>query len=181
MLRARLERLIQIGRLTVVWPQGGLSTFGDPSGQGPDVAIRLKNNWTALKIAAHPYLNIGEAFVAGDLLMERGSVWDLLDLAGRNLALREEKPTGAFDRLARPLSVRRQQTNSPRISRRNVERHYDFSERLYRSFLDSDLQYSCGYFLVARGDPRRGAAGQEDAHRRKALHAAASTGGIGPI
>jgi cyclopropane-fatty-acyl-phospholipid synthase len=36
--------------------------------------------------------------------------------------------------------------NSQRSARRNVARHYDFSERLYRSFLDSDLQYSCAYF-----------------------------------
>jgi len=37
-------------------------------------------------------------------------------------------------------------TNGSARARRNVAHHYDLDRRLYTLFLDSDLQYSCGYF-----------------------------------
>ena len=33
-----------------------------------------------------------------------------------------------------------------RAARANVAHHYDLDERLYRTFLDGDMQYSCAYF-----------------------------------
>ena len=38
------------------------------------------------------------------------------------------------------------QNNSPMRARRNIKHHYDLDGRLYRLFLDSDMQYSCAYF-----------------------------------
>lgn len=39
-----------------------------------------------------------------------------------------------------------QSWNSVGTSVKNVERHYDLDEPLFRSFLDSDMHYSCAYF-----------------------------------
>lgn len=39
-----------------------------------------------------------------------------------------------------------QQFNPPERSKRNVASHYDLDSRLYRLFLDADMQYSCAYF-----------------------------------
>src|SRR5258708_13256180 len=36
--------------------------------------------------------------------------------------------------------------NNPIRSRANVSHHYDFAPAFYRSFLDTDLHYSCAYF-----------------------------------
>ena len=38
------------------------------------------------------------------------------------------------------------QRNTARRARRNAAHHYDLDGRLYRLFLDSDMQYSCAYF-----------------------------------
>ncbi|MCB1403403.1 MAG: class I SAM-dependent methyltransferase, partial [Rhodobacteraceae bacterium] len=35
---------------------------------------------------------------------------------------------------------------NPRRAERNVAHHYDLDGRLYRLFLDPDMQYSCAYF-----------------------------------
>ncbi|MFM9939385.1 MAG: class I SAM-dependent methyltransferase [Hyphomicrobiaceae bacterium] len=51
----------------------------------------------------------------------------------------------ALDRLR--FSTRRfRQRNFASRSRRNVAHHYDLDSRLYRLFLDQDMQYSCAYF-----------------------------------
>ncbi|MBW8880926.1 MAG: class I SAM-dependent methyltransferase [Asticcacaulis sp.] len=48
---------------------------------------------------------------------------------------------GVLKRMARFLPA-----HSLKASRSNVAHHYDLSERLYRLFLDEDMQYSCAYF-----------------------------------
>src|SRR6185436_15255707 len=47
--------------------------------------------------------------------------------------------------VARFITRRLRQINTPIRARRNVQRHYDLDGRLYSLFLDHDLQYSCGY------------------------------------
>jgi len=147
MLEGKLGRLIRIGRLTVVRSDGPRWQFGDlDAAPDLDVAIRLKSNWTIFKLLAHPYLYIGETFMSGELAMEKGAVSDLLDLIGRNANLRAEKRRVPIHHRALYILGWAQQINSPRSARGNIHRHYDFSERLYRAFLDPDLQYSCAYF-----------------------------------
>ena len=49
-----------------------------------------------------------------------------------------------------------------KAARANVAHHYDLDERLYRLFLDEDMQYSCAYFerpdmrSTRRSSPRSG-------------------------
>src|SRR6185503_10285955 len=52
--------------------------------------------------------------------------------------------------LVRQLGRRLQQYNPRARSQRNVAHHYDLDARLYSLFLDSDQQYSCGYFEEPR-------------------------------
>jgi cyclopropane-fatty-acyl-phospholipid synthase len=58
------------------------------------------------------------------------------------------------------------QFNPPSRSRANVAHHYDLDARLYSLFLDSDRQYSCGYFEAAN-------ATLDDAQLAKKRHLAA--------
>ncbi len=119
--------------------------------------------WAA-RIAAWPETAVGDAYVEGALTFERGDVYELLELAGRNTpARRRPRPPGAFTRWRHDVLATR---NARRRARANVARHYDLSNTFYRRFLDADLQYSCAYFV----EP---GLSLEDAQRAKQRHIAA--------
>ena len=143
MLHAFLQRLIQVGRLTVRLPDGKVEAYGD--GTGPDVAVAITGE-AARRIALNPKLAFGEAYMDGGLALERGDIWDIMDVVGRNQALRPPKRKGPAGRLLRDVRLRLQQFNDRNASRANVHHHYDLSYDLYRRFLDTDMQYSCAYF-----------------------------------
>jgi cyclopropane-fatty-acyl-phospholipid synthase len=84
-------------------------------------------------------------FVEGRLLVEQGTILDLLQLLLQDTH-------GEFDELPlhrlrkiRARMMRRAENNAAQ-SKRNVAHHYDLDGRLYSLFLDSDRQYSCAYF-----------------------------------
>ncbi|HEV7286355.1 MAG TPA: cyclopropane-fatty-acyl-phospholipid synthase family protein, partial [Kaistia sp.] len=85
-------------------------------------------------------------FVDGDLIVEQGTITQLLEL------LLSQDHTGAPPITAKMLAglrfvLRRlAQKNGRTRSRRNVAHHYDLSGKLYELFLDKDMQYSCAYF-----------------------------------
>lgn len=165
MLQGMLNALIHHGKLTVLGPGGVVAVAGSNShNESPDVIVRLKNRLAGYKIAMDPDRYLGETYMDGDLTLERGTIFDLLDLCFRNLRLYPEACRASGNRMR---GVRdRNWRISRRAARRNVAHHYDLSERLYRGFLDSDLQYSCGYF----GSPD---ASLESAQTAKKLHIAA--------
>jgi cyclopropane-fatty-acyl-phospholipid synthase len=137
-----LKRLFRTGSLEVRLPRGRVLELGE--GGEPAVIVRVTDNLTLARIMAAPSLGVGEAYMDGRLVLERGSIRDLLDLATRN---------GADARtMKRPGPLRRgwaslvREHNARHTARRNVSHHYDLSVELYRAFLDPDLQYSCAYF-----------------------------------
>jgi cyclopropane-fatty-acyl-phospholipid synthase len=110
------------------------------------VAVRLKGALTSLKLSLHPDLYFGELYVDGALIIERGTLWDLLELLGRNQLEQGSVPgNSAIGPLQAFLGWMRQGA-SRRAARRHVAHHYDLPHEHYRRFLDADLQYSCGYF-----------------------------------
>ncbi|HYC68228.1 cyclopropane-fatty-acyl-phospholipid synthase family protein [Brevundimonas sp.] len=136
-----LNRLIRVGSLSVVLPSGEILRAGDAD--APDaVRIRIGDYRTMWRLATYPGLALGEAYMDGGVTLERGTLWDLLDLAGRNLSLRPPPRRGRLARLWRRV----EQANDRAAARRNVAHHYDLSVDLYRRFLDADMQYSCAYF-----------------------------------
>ncbi|WP_298357046.1 cyclopropane-fatty-acyl-phospholipid synthase family protein [Rhodoblastus sp.] len=150
MLTRLLNRLIRVGRLTIIGPDGRVKHYGE-SGKhelSPEVTVRLGGWLTPLRLALRPELILGEAYMDGKLTIERGTLWDLLDLIGRNIQLQgAQLPVsgGWFGQ----LSGRFRGKNTPGAARRNASFHYDLSNDFYRSFLDPDLQYSCAYFRQA--------------------------------
>ncbi|MGI4800350.1 MAG: class I SAM-dependent methyltransferase [Janthinobacterium lividum] len=149
MLKRLLERLIRHGRLTVATPFGTV-TAGRPDPSQPsgllDVRLRIRKAGTVLKIATNPDLYFGEAYVDGDLVIERGSLYDVLELLGSNIAALGQDPNPKIGQWASKLAGAISQRNDPRKARANVAHHYDLSGELYRAFLDGDMQYSCAYF-----------------------------------
>jgi len=140
-LKSYLERIIRDGDLRVRLPSGETLRLGD--GLGVPVAVAITSRAWLARIAANPSMALGEAYMDGGLVMETGSIHDLVDLIGRNAKHRPLKRAGA---LSRWWLDRRLQANARAAARRNVAHHYDLSVDFYRRFLDPDLQYSCAYF-----------------------------------
>ncbi len=143
LLRVMIARLIGRGNLRLTTARGKMLTFGD--GTGPLIAARFMTLGAQLGVLLEPELKLGEAYMDGTFVMERGSIADLLDLVmphGPFRALRWFHPTEALRLIWRRLK----QLNLRGRAQRNVAHHYDLDERLYTLFLDSDRQYSCAYF-----------------------------------
>jgi cyclopropane-fatty-acyl-phospholipid synthase len=144
-----LKRFIVLGRLTIRWPDGQLSTYtGEP---GPEALLELRDNRTVRRIALNPSLAVGECYMDGSLVPVDGTIYDVLDLLVTNLTSETSSNpvVGLRHALAR-LTRRIAQFNPAGRARRNAAHHYDLNGRLYSLFLDRDRQYSCAYF--PRGD-----------------------------
>jgi cyclopropane-fatty-acyl-phospholipid synthase len=138
-----LRRLVRAGRLTIVWPQGRSSDYGDPAARPATVAIA--DATTVRRIALRPDLAFGEAYMDGALTPIGCTIYDVLEVLTRNLALMPPSALGRWRRRLR-RAVRNLPWNRERRARRNVAHHYDIDNRIYAMFLDQDLQYSCAYF-----------------------------------
>jgi len=147
LLQLALDRLIRAGNLRVTTATGSTFELGD--GTGAPVAIRFATRAVERGILIDPDLNFGEAYMDGDLVVEQGSIADVLSITmGQN---RTDRPP-AWMRpqwLIRYLARRWQQFNPRPQARRTVAHHYDLNDRLYALFLDADRQYSCAYFESA--------------------------------
>ena len=144
LLRHAFEPLVKTGRLEVTLPSGKALLFGD-DGQ-PRAGIRFTDQRAIFALLRDPDLNFGEMFMQERLLVEKGSVYDVLELLLRHA---QHAPVSATVRMLdawrmklRPLL----QNNLRSKSRTNVAHHYDLDDRLYQLFLDSERQYSCAYF-----------------------------------
>ena len=139
-----LDKLLKQGSLTLLMPGRAPQTFG-PGGE-PSVTVRLSDRKTALAIARNPRLAAGEAYMDGRLVIEDGSVLDLMRLiVGANpweSGGQGRKALGRGKSLFKALWRR----NPAKRARQNVAHNYDIGNDLYRLFLDDDLQYSCAYF-----------------------------------
>jgi cyclopropane-fatty-acyl-phospholipid synthase len=136
--------VFKTGNLTVVDSSGHSRRFGD--GDGPPVTMRFTDRGAELALMRNPMLEFGQLYMNGRLIIDEGSLYDLIDVAGRNIDAFESHPVwGAFQGLAR--YVRPLYTFNPaRRARANAEHHYSLSRTLYELFLDQDMQYSCAYF-----------------------------------
>jgi cyclopropane-fatty-acyl-phospholipid synthase len=150
-LNAILKRFITLGRLTVRWPDGHLTSYAGPPDSGPEAAIMLRDAATVRRLIANPALAVGEAYMDGGLVPDERGIYHTLDVLVTNLnANATGHPIGRLRSALRQLRRRIDQYNPARRAQRNVAHHYDLNGRLYSLFLDRDRQYSCAYF--PRGD-----------------------------
>ena len=137
--------LMSWGALHVIDARGNKHTFsGEP---GPEVTIRLHDKSLHYKLFWSPRLAVGEGYMDGGLTVENGGqIIDLIDVIGANLNRLEANQVIKLRNWLTPLVRPIQQHNPIGKSRKNVAHHYDLSDELFDLFLDSDRQYSCGYF-----------------------------------
>ena len=143
LLQILLGHYIKRGSLRLTTSRGTVMTFGD--GTGKPVAIRFATRATEWAILRNPELTFGEAYMDGSLIVEQGTIADVLEVVMRQQ--QDAPPRWArVQWLFRFLRRRLLQFNPRRRSRENVAHHYDLDGRLYSLFLDADRQYSCAYF-----------------------------------
>ncbi len=141
LLRGALAH-VRRGNLRVTSAKGAVMLFGD--GTGPPISVRFTSKAAQWRALLDPELRFGEAYMDGTFVVEEGSIVDFLALVAREEAAAPPwaEPLAVMRRLWRRLC----QLNWRTHSRSNVAHHYDLDHRLYSLFLDSDRQYSCGYF-----------------------------------
>jgi cyclopropane-fatty-acyl-phospholipid synthase len=142
LLRFVLDRYLRRGALTITTAAGRSFTVGD--GSGPAVAVRLTTPSATRRLIFDPELALGELFMDGELVMERGTIADLL-----SIVLSQPDMSPRWARLqwwVRYIFRHAQQFNPRRRARHNVAHHYDLDARLYSLCLEADKQYSCAYF-----------------------------------
>jgi len=142
LLRFFLNQFIRRGSVTFTTAAGASFTCGD--GTGRPVAVRFLTAEAERHLLLDPELALGEIYSDGVFVMEKGSIADLLEvvLGQPDMVPRWSKVRWWIRYLIRHW----QQFNPPARSKRNVASHYDLDGRLYRLFLDADMQYSCAYF-----------------------------------
>jgi cyclopropane-fatty-acyl-phospholipid synthase len=144
-LIARLiNQLLTKGSITLKEPGKQPRTYG--AGGGKHLTVRFTDRRVALDIARNPDLHFGEAYMDGRIVVEDGTILDLLELiTGANRW--EDKDIGSSAMAkARAKLLKLVRRNDLKRARRNVAHHYDLNDELYELFLDEDRQYSCAYF-----------------------------------
>jgi cyclopropane-fatty-acyl-phospholipid synthase len=139
-----VNKLLPKGSITLITPGKPPETLG--GGGGKHLTVRFTDRKVGFDIARNPRLGFGEAYMDGRLVIEDGSVLDLVEMVvganrwedsgNRRAAMGKNKQT-----LKRLFS-----TNNLKRARRNVAHHYDLKDELYDLFLDADKQYSCAYW-----------------------------------
>jgi len=142
LLRHFLKHFIHRGAITFTTASGKRFDCGD--GAGHAVSVGFLTTDAERRVLLDPELALGEVYMEGSLVIEKGSIADVLAIL---LDQPEILPHWAKPQWWLRYLVRHAQQFNPRSrSRNNVARHYDLDGRLYSLFLDADKQYSCGYF-----------------------------------
>src|SRR5437868_7737359 len=158
-----IDRLLTRGSITLLIPGKPPRTHG--RGGGRHLTIRMTDRKVGFDILKSPSLGVGEAYMDGRLIIEDGTILDLLEMVQDSNRFEDGSQPKALTRDAKRL-LRKLRRNDPRRARRNVAHHYDLSDELYELFLDEDKQYSCAYFT----DPNNSL---EQAQADKKAHIAA--------
>jgi len=162
LLRYFLQQFIRRGAMTFTTASGATFSCGD--GAGEPVCVRFLTTDAERRVLLNPELALGEVFMEGTFVVERGTIADALAIL---LDQPEILPRWAKLQWWLRYLVRHARQFNPRgRSKNNVARHYDLDGRLYSLFLDADKQYSCAYFEAPD-------ATLEDAQLAKKRHLAA--------
>jgi cyclopropane-fatty-acyl-phospholipid synthase len=157
------SQLIREGSLEIEEPNGERYIVGDGTGVPPLVKITDEGVKTAL--FRDPELAFGELYMDGRIDVTRGSIYDVIAIASRNM-MRGGSPRWVEILQKTRLAIQRWMRNTIGRATANAAYHYDIGNELYGLFLDADRQYSCAYFETPEAD-------LDTAQRAKRRHIAA--------
>ena len=132
------------GTLEIKDSNNVLYTFGSSN---PHVRIKLKNKSIERKLFFNPSLYIGEGYMDKEIIIEKGTIEEFINLVTNcyDDFILNNKFYKFYEYLS-TIFMPFQQINQIVNSKKNVSHHYDIDEKLYKLFLDKDMQYSCAYF-----------------------------------
>src|SRR5205807_905939 len=107
LLRYVFDRLIQKGHLRVRTSRGSTLTFGD--GTGRPAAIRFTTRAAELGVLLDPELKFGEAYMDGTIVVDEGTIADVLAIVMGQDSGRKEPLQARAQWLLRYIQRRLQQ------------------------------------------------------------------------
>ncbi|MBU6225199.1 MAG: class I SAM-dependent methyltransferase, partial [Burkholderiales bacterium] len=161
-----LEQL-QHGVLTVHWPDGQISQFGQARGDAIHASLHLYN-WNPLTQAQKSGdIGFAESFIAGD--WTSNDIPSLLRLCIANRKHIDDLIFGhwlgrTYYRIKHLLK-----RNTRANSQKNIQAHYDLGNAFYKLWLDETMNYSSAWF---DGDFSSTTSQAQSAKVRRALHMA---------
>jgi len=141
-----LAPLLKRGELTIIGPDGSTHRYGSPDPELRPVTVRVTDNRVALQVVRDPALGTVETWMDDRLQLVEGEIIDLILLIRRNSRWEERTGRSKFKKYTGRLQHLFNTYNRKANSKKNVVHHYDIGNEIYRTFLDPDMQYSCGYF-----------------------------------
>src|SRR3569623_296193 len=162
-----LPRASKRGEVTITHPDGTLRTFGTPDATLGHVGLRFADKGAIRALVRDPAIGAAEMYMAGRMLVDRGTLIDLLVLFTANNRWEEGSrglEASPFGRILAVARFKLGRYNSIRRSKHNVAHHYDIGNALYDLFLDADRQYSCAYFLDPETETLEQAQDDKKAH-----------------
>ncbi len=82
LITAYFSKTVKTGKIRVTFAFGRQETYGD--GSEDLIAVRFANNKMQRQLILNPDLKIGEGYMDGDLVIEKGNIFDFLSLMARN-------------------------------------------------------------------------------------------------
>ena len=140
-----LNKLIKHDGFILIDSNSKKFVIGNPIKENP-IILKLLDKSLNYKLLLNPDLYFGEAYTNGSLIIENGTLTEFLEIILKNIG---RKNINIYGKIINKLKGSyRYLTNFNKgfISKKNVNHHYDISEKLYDLFLDSNRQYSCAYF-----------------------------------
>jgi cyclopropane-fatty-acyl-phospholipid synthase len=146
LLDKALRSYVKSGEILLTDHDGKTWRYGTPEGRFGSVAVRLTDAGVTRDILRDPGLGAAEAYMDGRLIVERGDILDLVNIVRGSHRWEDSDGPNPFLRSGGKLGHKLRTLNWRPSARRNASHHYDVGNDFYRLFLDTDLQYSCGYF-----------------------------------
>ena len=139
---AGLKPLLRRVPVRVRYPDGTVVGGG---GDASPLMLAVRPDALALRLAHHPSIGLGEAYMAGDWEMAPGS--DLADAMVPFASILARRMTPIFT-VAKVFDRHNpfQRRNDPSGARENISDHYDLGNDLFEEFLDETMTYSSALF-----------------------------------
>lgn len=136
---------IQIGAITVIYPDGDKRTYGLGT---PVVTITLHNNLVLRRIIQSKNLGFGEGYMNGDISID-GPLDELVILLNNNVA--------AFKSIGGLKLGLKSNHNKTSRQQEFIARHYDLGNDFYELWLDKEaMGYTCGYYRTPQDTLEQG-------------------------
>ena len=121
--------------------------IGKPLKLNP-IKLKLKNKSIEYRILLFPDFYFGKGFTDGDLIIENGTISEILDIALKNIGRKDISKFSKTINKIRGTWRYLTNFNTRKSSKAAVEHHYDIgSADFYKMFIDNKhFQYSCGYW-----------------------------------